>query len=182
VRHGQAGGARATRRGRAGASAGGGAAGLRRTRRCGLRPCRGRTVQGHHDRAGAPRPRRAGAAPSRAPQPRARHAGPPWSRTGAALRRDGGPRASQGVARVVSMGRREVGEEGRRRGSPRGTRAAWTDGGRARRSSVIVETAICVRERWPRPCGDAARADGRGAGGAARAGGRECGWRRGEID
>jgi hypothetical protein len=66
----------------------------------------------------------------RAPRPRARHAGPPWPRAGAALHRDRGPRASQGVARAASMGRREVGEEGRRGGSPRGTRAAWTDGGR----------------------------------------------------
>jgi hypothetical protein len=32
-------------------------------------------------------------------------------------------------------------EEGRQGGSPRGTRAAWTDGGRARWSSVIVTTA-----------------------------------------
>jgi hypothetical protein len=82
-------------------------------------------------RAGAPRPRRPGAAPSGAPRPRARHAGPPWQRAGAALHRDRGPRASQGVARAASMGRREVGEEGRRGGSQRGTRAAWTDGERA---------------------------------------------------
>jgi hypothetical protein len=32
-------------------------------------------------------------------------------------------------------------EEGRQGGSPRGTRAAWTDGGRTRWSSVIVATA-----------------------------------------
>jgi hypothetical protein len=42
-------------------------------------------------------------------------------------------------------------EEGRRGGSPRGTRAAWTDGGRVRRSLVIVVTTAWTdgrRARW----------------------------------
>jgi hypothetical protein len=53
------------------------------------------------------------------------------------------------------------GEEGRRGGSPRGTRAAWTDGGRARRSSVIVATAAWTdggRARWSSAWTDSGRA------------------------
>jgi hypothetical protein len=109
----------------------------------------------------------------RAPRPRAWHAGPPWPRARAALHRDRGPHASQGVARAATMGRREVGEEGRQVGSPRGMRAAWTDGGRgvderrARRGRT--DGGLPSSRRRPRA---PFFAGGRGAGGAARAGGR----------
>jgi hypothetical protein len=102
-------------------------------------PCRGRAAQGPR-RVGAPRPRQAGAAPSRdgeggheggeaapsrAPQPHARHAEPPWPRAEATPRTGWGRRLrhARTAGAAPCRGARHV-------GGPR--RARWQGARRAR--------------------------------------------------
>jgi hypothetical protein len=115
-------------------SAGGDAAGLRRARRCGLRPCRGRAVQGHHGHAGLG-PHRAGRH-DRAHGTPGRHShasGPHCAGTGVRapargsgeLRAGGGGRLGKREAGKKGDGEAHRGERGRR-GRTAGARdGAW---------------------------------------------------------